>query len=472
MADAQGMVEGPEEAGPWYEWGPYLSERAWGSVREDYSDNGDAWSSFPYEHALSRSYRWSEDGLAGISDIWQDLCFGLAFWNGRDSHLKERLYGLSGHQGNHGEDVKEYYWYRDATPSHSWLRWRYRYPQAAFPYEDLIETNAQRDRSQPEYELMDTGVFDEDRYWNIDVDYAKADPTDIYIRIRITNAGPEADTIHVLPQLWFRDTWSWGRRHRRPEVRHVSRPNGSGTIVAEHWRAGLYHLDAASGPNGHPTALFCENASNNPALWGDAAQATTPFPKDGINDHVLHNLASVNPSLEGTKAAWWYEMSVAPGETVELRLRLWSPTEGDVADPAWPTTPFEDLMAEREAEADEFYAAIAPAERSSHHASGLRRNDLDEAVLPLRREALARRRPARATTAAWSQTHPKPELAPLRRLRRLEHARCLGVPLVRRLGPRVPHGGVRPRRPGVRQVPTRRHVARVVHAPERRDSGV
>lgn len=372
VANAQGMVEGPEEAGPWYEWGPYLSERAWGSVREDYSDNGDAWSFFPYEHALSRSYRWSEDGLAGISDIWQDLCFGLALWNGRDSHLKERLYGLSGHQGNHGEDVKEYYWYRDATPSHSWLRWRYRYPQAAFPYEDLLETNQHRDRSEPEYELMDTGVFDDDRYWNIDVDYAKDDPTDIYIRIRITNAGPEADTIHVLPQLWFRDTWSWGRRHRRPEVRHVSRPNGSGTIVAEHWRAGIYHLDAASGPNGHPTALFCENATNNPAVWGDSVEPITDYPKDGINDHVLHGKESVNPSLEGTKAAWWYEMTVEPGETVELRLRLWSPTEGDAADPSWPTQPFEDVMAAREAEADEFYAAIAPPERSPQEVAVMR----------------------------------------------------------------------------------------------------
>lgn len=372
IADAEGMIEGPEEAGPWYEWGPYLSERAWGSVREDYSDNGDAWSFFPYEDAVSRSYRWSEDGLAGLSDIWQDICLGMAFWNGRDSHLKERLFGLSGHQGNHGEDVKEYYWYRDATPSHSWLRWLYHYPQGEFPYRDLIETNAERDRSQPEYELIDTGIFDEDRYWNIEVDYAKDDPTDIYIRIRITNAGPEADTIHVLPQLWFRDTWSWGRRHRRPEVRHVSRPNGSGTLVAEHWRAGIYHLDAASGPNGHPTAIFCENETNNPKIWGDSVEPLTDYPKDGINDHVLHGDPTVNPQLEGTKAAWWYEMSVAPGETVELRLRLWSPTEGDPVDPAWPANKFEEVMAQREAEADEFYAAIAPKERTAEEIAVMR----------------------------------------------------------------------------------------------------
>ncbi len=372
IADSEGMMEGPEEAGPWYEWGPYLSERAWGTVREDYSDNGDAWSFFPYEHTVSRSYRWSEDGLAGISDIWQDMCFGLAFWNGRDSHLKERLFGLSGHQGNHGEDVKEYYWYRDATPSHSWLRWRYHYPQGAFPYQDLVEENSQRDRSEPEYELMDTGIFNEDRYWNIEVDYAKNEPTDIYIRVRITNNGPEADTIHVLPQLWFRDTWSWGRRHRRPEVRHVSRPNGAGTIIAEHWRAGIYHLDAASGPNGHPTALFCENATNNPAIWGDSVEPTTEYPKDGINDHVLHGKDTVNPSLTGTKAAWWYEFDVAPGETVELRLRLWSPTEGDHADPGWPGEPFEELMATREEEADEFYAALAPADRTAEEVAVMR----------------------------------------------------------------------------------------------------
>lgn len=372
MAESEGMIQGPEEAGPWYEWGPYLSERAWGTVREDYSASGDAWTFFPYEQSTARAYRWSEDGLAGISDIWQDLCIGLALWNGKDSHLKERLFGLTGHQGNHGEDVKEYYWYGDATPSHSWLRWRYHYPHAAFPYQDLIETNAHRGRDQPEYELMDTGVFEENRYWAVDVDYAKDDPTDIYIRIRVTNRGPETENIHVLPHMWFRDTWSWGRRHRRPEVRHVSRGDRGGTIVAEHWRAGLYHLDAASGPNGHPEALFCDNTTHNSAVFGADVADTTPFPKDGINNHIVNGEPTVNPEKVGTKAAWHYQFDVAPGETVELRLRLWSPPEGDPIDLEWASTSFDRVMAQREADADEFYAALAPADRTAKEIAVMR----------------------------------------------------------------------------------------------------
>ena len=378
MAQSEGMVQGPEEAGPWYTWGPYLSERAWGTVREDYSDNGDAWSSFPYSQSTSRAYRWNEDGLAGISDIWQDICFSISLWNGRDSHLKERAFGPNGHEGNHGEDVKEYYWYRDATPSHSWMRWRYHYPQAAFPYQDLLETNQQRNRDEPEYELIDTGIFDDDEYWSVNVDYAKADPTDMYIRIKITNEGPEADTIHVLPHMWFRDTWSWGRRHRRPEVRHVSRPNGAGTIVAEHWRAGDYHLDAAHGPEGHPVALFCENETNSEAVWGPGAPNTTEFPKDGINDHVVHGSETVNPQLEGTKSAWWYKFDVEPGESVELRLRLWSPSEGDAIDPTWAQESFEKVFADREREADEFYTALVPSE-----------SDRNPAELAVMRQAFA-----------------------------------------------------------------------------------
>ncbi len=365
VAESGGMMYGPEEAGPWYEWGPYLSERAWGTVREDYSDTGDAWAFFPYEHGVSRAYRWSDDGLAGVSDIWQDICLSIALWNGRDSHLKERLFGLNGNQGNHAEDVKEYYWYRDATPSHSWLRWRYHYPQAAFPYDDLIAQNAERDRSQPEYELIDTGVFDDDRYWKVDVDYAKSDPTDMYMRIRVTNNGADSDTIHVLPHMWFRDTWSWGRRHRRPEARYALRPNGVSTIAAEHWRAGIYHLDAAPGPDGaQPTALFCENETNGPAIWGPDSPATTAYPKDGINDHVLMGSPTVNPAQRGTKSAWWYVCDVEPGETIELRLRLWSPSDGDHPDSTWSEESFDRVMSVREQEADEFYAALAPAERT------------------------------------------------------------------------------------------------------------
>ena len=357
MAEAGRPDHGPEEAGPWYRWGPYLSERAWGTVREDYSDDGDAWRSFPYEHSTSRTYRWSEDGLAGLCDAHQDLCLGLALWNGRDSHLKERLFGLTGHQGNHGEDVKEYVWFLDGTPSHSWLRWRYHYPQAAFPYEQLVEENARRTRLDPEFELLDTGVFDEDRYWVVEVDYAKDDPTDICMRVRVTNAGPEADTLHVLPSLWFRNTWTQGHRRSRPVVRF-----DDDTIVASHERAGLYHLEAGVGPDGvMPTALFCDNESNARALWGPDAEQTTAYPKDGINNHVVHGDDSVHPDQEGTKAAWWYRLDVPSGETVELRLRLWSPQEGPRPGPHWAGTAFDDVMAAREREADEFYAALAPA---------------------------------------------------------------------------------------------------------------
>ncbi|MSV72560.1 MAG: glucosidase, partial [Actinobacteria bacterium] len=296
------LLHGPSDAGPWYQWGPYLSERAWGTVREDYSDDGDAWRSFPYDHAISRAYRWNEDGLAGLSTLFQDMCVGLALWNGRDSHLKERLFGLSGHEGNHGEDVKEYWWYRDATPSHAWLSCRYHYPQSEFPYDDLRRTNAERTREESEYELLDTGIFDDNRYWVVDVDYAKDHPTDISMRVRITNAGPAADTLHVLPQVWYRNTWNFGStRGDKPQLSLAG-----GTIHGEHWRCGVYNFAAAPASDGTlPEALFCENETNAPHVWGPDAQATTPYPKDGINDRVLHGAATVNPDQEGTKAAWW-----------------------------------------------------------------------------------------------------------------------------------------------------------------------
>ena len=362
MATSGRLLHGPSEAGPWYEWGPYLAERAWGTVREDYSDNGDAWNYFPYDHARSRTYRWNEDGMAGLSTIQQDMCVGLALWNGRDSHLKERMFGLNGHQGNHGEDAKDYWWYLDATPSHSWLRWRYHYPQCSFPYDELVSVNAARSRTEPEFDLLDTGAFDDDRYWVVDVDYAKADPTDIAIRIRVTNVGPDGDTIHVLPHLWFRDAWSFSNRH-------TSRPKldlAGDVIRAEHWRTGTYHFAAMAGPDGQiPQALFCENETNAPAIWGPEIQPTTPYPKDGINDHVIHGATTVNPQNTGTKAAWWYQLDVPAGETVELRLRLWSPTRGDASHPGWEGRDFEALMREREKEADDFYAELAPADTSA-----------------------------------------------------------------------------------------------------------
>jgi hypothetical protein len=353
VADCGEIEDGPSRAGPWHRWGPYLSERAWGSVREDYSATGDAWTYFPYEHARSRAYRWNEDGMAGISDIHQHLCLALALWNGRDSHLKERMFGLTGPQGNHGEDAKDYWWYLDATPSHSLLRWRYHYPQGAFPYEQLVTENARRSRHEPEYELLDTGVFDDDRYWVVEVTYAKDTPTDIAMRVRVTNVGPQDERLHVLPTLWFRNTWAWGQTHTPPAIEMES-----GRLVARHHRLGTYELLAAAGPAGtHPTPLFCDNLTNDPLLFD--APPRTAYPKDGINDHVLTGADTVNPLQAGTKAAWWYVLDVPAGQTVELRLML-----SELASPQprpraeWWGASFDQTLADRHAEADEFYAGL------------------------------------------------------------------------------------------------------------------
>ena len=295
MADAGHPEEGWNEASPWYQWGPYLSERAWGSVREDYSADGDAWNSFPHDHARSRAYRWNEDGMAGLSDVFDRLCLGLSLWNGVDPILKERMFGLTNQEGNHGEDVKDYWWYLDALPSGAWLRWRYHYPQAPFPYEQLIEENARRSKFEPEYELLDTGVFDDDRYWIVEVHYAKADPTDILMRVVVRNQAPEEATLHVLPTLWFRNEWAVrpgdrqadddgrGRRGTDPgQARHPRRLHARGRDRARRRR--------------HPSLLFCENETNQPRIHGEPA--TTPYPKDGINDHVVSGAATVNSSSD------------------------------------------------------------------------------------------------------------------------------------------------------------------------------
>ena len=350
-----------DAAGPWKAIGPYLSERAWGSVREDYSADGDAWRYFPYEHGRSRAYRWNEDGLAGLCDIEQRMCFALALWNGRDPFLKERLFGLTGPEGNHGEDVKEYWWYADATPTASWLAWRYVYPHAAFPYDLLRTENARRGKEVGEFELGDTGVFDGGRYWDIRVEYAKASPEDVCVRIRVRNAGPEAETLHVLPTLWFRNRWSWGDPHRaRPSVRAAPGGPGSADVLAQEERLGTWRLSAGSDPLGRmPGWLFCENETNVPLLFG--APAGTPYPKDGINDHVVSGAATVNPDRVGTKAACWYRLQVAPGETVELRLRLARDSGAAGGDLG---AGFERVMADRERDADAFFAALSRPDAS------------------------------------------------------------------------------------------------------------
>jgi hypothetical protein len=331
----------------WRRWGPYLSERAWGTVREDYSAGGEAWDYFPHDHARSRAYRWNEDGLAGICDDVQQLCFAVAVWNGRDPILKERIFGLTGPQGNHGEDAKEYWWYLDSTPSHSWMRWRYMYPQAEFPYTWLVDENARRGKLDPEFELVDTGVFDEGRYWEITTDYAKASPEDVLIRISVRNAGPEAATIDLLPTLWCRNTWSWGIDPAKPELSlQDSAIVGTTTLSGE----------------GSPEALFCENETNNERLFGVAG--ATPYPKDGINDHVVHGAETVNPAQTGTKAAFRYRLEVAAGETAVVRLRL--------RDEPGVGNDFDEIMRAREREADEFYGELTPAGASDDEARVLR----------------------------------------------------------------------------------------------------
>ncbi len=356
LAEATGRAEADLfSANRWYEWGPYLSERAWGTVREDYSASGDAWGSFPHDHARSRAYRWNEDGMAGISDIRHDLCLALALWNGRDPILKERMFGLAGPEGNHGEDAKEYWWYLDGLPSHALLKWRYHYPQAAFPYERLVHHG--RGLDDPELELLDTGAFDDDRYWSVEVTYAKADPTDICMRIVVENHGPHDDVLDVLPTLWFRNTWSWGDDASRPRIDG----DASGLHVSGHELAG-YRLEAAPGPDGSmPEALFCENETNAPRVFG--SEATTPFPKDGINDHVVTGAPTVNPEGFGTKAALRYRVSVPAGGTAELRLRLHRTTGAGqpVAGPAWAGQAFDDVIDARESDADAFYGALAPS---------------------------------------------------------------------------------------------------------------
>jgi hypothetical protein len=382
------MEDGLRQSGDWYRWGPYVSERQWGTVREDYSANGEAWDYLPHDHARSRAYRWGEDGLAGFSDVEQRLCLGLALWNGRDPILKERAFGLTGGQGNHGEDVKEYWWYLDAVPSHAWNTWRYHYPQGPYPYQELIDVNRSRDRYQPEYELVDTGAFDENRYWIVEVTYAKGGPDDLLMAIKVTNAGPAADTLHVLPTCWFRNTWSWDAAAERPSMAATS----DSSVAIGHPFCGQLELLAEAGAGGAaPAVLFCENETNARRLYG--TEGGPPYPKDGINDHVIGGMATVNPERTGTKCAYWYQVTVAAGETTELRLRLRPAADGAPDTMAKPSgahrgvqgvvppedgrtdafgTAFDEVVAARRAEADEFYAELTPGSASADEAMVMR----------------------------------------------------------------------------------------------------
>ncbi len=351
-----------EIAPEWRTWGPYLAERQWGTVREDYSATGDAWNAFPHDHARSRAYRWGEDGLLGISDDHQLLCFAVALWNGSDPILKERLFGLTGPQGNHGEDVKEYYYFLEATPDHAYLKALYKYPQRQYPYAELVAENGRRGRDQPEYELLDTGIFADDRYFDVVVEYAKATPTDVVIRISATNRGPETAPLDVLPTLWFRNTWSWGRDHERPSMRvegATDPSSGAGRIVrSSHARIGDYWLAC----QGSPDLLFTENETNSERLWGTPNAGR--FVKDGINDAVVHGETDrVNPKLEGTKVAARYDVAIEPGQTATVVLRLGSEEH------LQPFDGVDDLFEARIAGADAFYRDLGGGRLSADEAN-------------------------------------------------------------------------------------------------------
>jgi len=350
-AETRRLEESRQRTAHWKRWGPYLSERQWGTVREDYSEHGTAWEYFPHDHARSRAYRWGEDGLAGISDNHQRLCFALALWNGRDPILKERLFGLSGNEGNHGEDVKEYYFYLDSTPTHSYMKWLYKYPQRAYPYESLVAENRRRGRAAPEFELLDTGVFDDDRYFDVQVEYAKASPDDVLVRLTVWNRGPDPAELHLLPTLWFRNTWAWETGAERPRLARGPAVPGAICVEADHPTLGRRRLFC----EGAPELLFTENDSNTSRLW--SVDGPSPYAKDGINEYVVHGVTiAVNPAGVGTKMSARYRVVIGPGQWRQVRLRLTDapPASGLLG------AEFESVFSDRQREADEFYADVIP----------------------------------------------------------------------------------------------------------------
>jgi hypothetical protein len=355
------LEEARDRGVPWKKWGPYLSERQWGTVREDYSETGDAWDYLTHDQARSRAYRWGEDGLAGVSDEKQLLCFALALWNGADPILKERLFGLTNSEGNHGEDVKEYYFYLDSTPTHSYCKCLYKYPQAAYPYNDLVRTNRQRRRDEQEYELLDTRIFDQDRYFDVFVEYAKESPEDVLIAITVRNHGPEAATIHVLPTLWFRNTWSWADGASKPVLRHIEGPPGIPAVEACHPDLGTRYLYC----EGDAALLFTENETNTERLFN--APNRTPYVKDAFHDCIVHGRReAVSPERRGTKAAAHWPIVVGAGESRMIRLRL-TPAAPPSLRATYPGASggpfgshFDEILRLRQEEADAFYRGIMP----------------------------------------------------------------------------------------------------------------
>jgi mannosylglycerate hydrolase MGH1-like protein len=366
------LTEDREGKTRWKRWGPYLSERQWGTVREDYSPNGDAWNFFTHDHARSRAYRWGEDGIAGFSDDKERLCFALALWNGKDPILKERLFGLTNSEGNHGEDVKEYYFYLDSTPTHSYMKYLYKYPQAAYPYADLLDTNRRRSRNEFEYELLDTGVFKDDRYFDIFVEYAKAGPDDILVKITAANRGPDAAELHLLPTLWFRNDWSsWiaesNRAVEKPNLKQIQAPAGASAVAAKHPLLGEFVLSC----EGEVPLLFTENETNSERLFGQKNES--PYAKDGINNWVVQgNQGAVNPGKQGTKVAAHYRVTIAPSESATVRLRLTGKSGAPETSPSCFGPEFDQTLAVRLQEADEFYRSVTPPSVSADAANVMR----------------------------------------------------------------------------------------------------
>ena len=466
------LEDGLRQASDWYLWGPYVSERQWGTVREDYSADGEAWNYLPHDHARSRAYRWGEDGLAGFCDIEQRLCLGLALWNGRDPILKERIFGLTGAEANHGEDAKEYWWYLDALPSHAWNRWRYHYPQAAFPYERPQGGERQAGQVRPRVRAS---------------------------RHRRLRRRPLLDHRGPLRQGRSHRSADGGHRdQRRAGSRHRARPADG--VVPEHLVLGRRRRPSrswrrlarqppgwstrSSAPwNWWPTAdrtapgqalLFCENETNTARLFG--TEPVTPYPKDGINDHVIHGAATVNPERRGTKCAFWYKLEVPPGGTVELRLRLRPAAPRRRRRPRRSAETSSASSRPGASEADEFYAELHPGDgqrgRGPGHAAGVRRAAVEQAVLLLRRGPLAGRGSGAAAAARGAPTRAQRPVAQLQLLRHHVDAGQVGVPVVRRVGPGLPLRGAGPRRPGVRQVPADPALPGVVPAPERGAAGL
>ncbi len=375
-AEEQRLAEDSARTRNWKRWGPYLADRQWATVREDYSPDGECWGYFPHEQARSRAYRWGEDGLLGISDRECRLCFALALWNGRDPIFKERLFGLTGPEGNHGEDVKECYFYLDSTPTHSYLKALYKYPQTEFPYAQLVEENRRRSRAEPEFELTDTGVFKANRYFDVFAEYAKASPDDILIRLTVANRGPEAATLHLLPTLWFRNTWTWKCTDEdcvaKPSITLATVATAASILAASHQSVGRFNFFAGKGPGGQaPSFLFTDNESNLKKLF-DAPNAS-PYTKDGFGEFVIHGRAeAVNPAQIGTKAAAWYQLNVPADGQISIQLRLTA--EGEAKEETFGEG-FDQVFAERIREADEFYAARLPQNVSATERAIVRQAD-------------------------------------------------------------------------------------------------